>query len=208
MCDAQKNDYKTLFIWSLGLGKTYSREIVHFSFRFWYESPSTFDHSQLIQIKQTSLASVLCDNGDAIDRVQRDVFLRATYPTGYVACSSIPRMDLRMWKYCEDGMCDNKFWFQRPNWTGGFIVDCYRYSRALIGLSKSESLWTLERRFTENGIWSSHCFRYALYSSRASHHPWSRVMTNCLVNRRKKCWSVNCNGRAFFTCTLRQSCAL
>ncbi|KAJ7333690.1 hypothetical protein OS493_015772 [Desmophyllum pertusum] len=75
--------------------------------RFWYESPSTFDHSQLIQIKQTSLASVLCDNGDAIDRVQRDVFLRATYPTGYVACSSIPRMDLRMWKYCEDGHCSS-----------------------------------------------------------------------------------------------------
>jgi len=75
--------------------------------RFWYESPSTFDHSQLIQIKQTSLASVLCDNGDAIDRVQRDVFLRATYPTGYVACSSIPRMDLRMWKYCEDDHCSS-----------------------------------------------------------------------------------------------------
>ena len=154
----QKNDYKTLFIWSVVLGKTYSREIVHFSFRFWYESQSTFDHSQLIQIKQTSLASVLCDNGDAIDRVQRDVFLRATYPTGYVACSSIPRMDLRMWKYCEDGMFDNKFWFQRSNWTSGFIVDCYRYSLALIGLSKSESLWALERRFTENDIWSSHCF--------------------------------------------------
>ena len=75
------------------------------SFRFWYESPSTFDHSQLIQIKQTSLARVLCDNGDNIDRVQPDVFLRATYPTGYVSCSSIPRMDLRMWKSCEEGLC-------------------------------------------------------------------------------------------------------
>ena len=74
------------------------------SFRFWYESPSTFDHSQLIQIKQTSLARVLCDNGDNIDRVQPDVFLRATYPTGYVSCSSIPRMDLRMWKSCEEGL--------------------------------------------------------------------------------------------------------
>ena len=74
------------------------------SFRFWYESPSTFDHSQLIQIKQTSLARMLCDNGDNIDRVQPDVFLRATYPTGYVSCSSIPRMDLRMWKSCEEGL--------------------------------------------------------------------------------------------------------
>ena len=74
------------------------------SFRFWYESPSTFDHSQLIQIKQISLARVLCDNGDNIDRIQPDVFLRATYPTGYVSCSSIPRMDLRMWKSCEEGL--------------------------------------------------------------------------------------------------------
>ena len=74
------------------------------SFRFWYESPSTFDHSQLIQIKQTSLARVLCDNGDNIDRIQPDVFLRATYPTGYVSCSSIPHMDLRMWKSCEEGL--------------------------------------------------------------------------------------------------------
>lgn len=82
----------------------FTYNLLPFPVRFWYESPPTFDHSQLIQIKQTSLASVLCDNGDAIDRVQRDVFLRATYPTGYVSCSSIPRMDLRMWKYCEDGM--------------------------------------------------------------------------------------------------------
>ncbi|XP_068678168.1 peroxidasin-like isoform X1 [Montipora foliosa] len=73
--------------------------------RFWYESPTTFDHSQLTQIKQTSLARVICDNGDSIDRIQPDVFLRATYPTGYVKCSSIPRMDLRMWKYCEAAHC-------------------------------------------------------------------------------------------------------
>ena len=75
-----------------------------FSFyRFWYESPSTFDHSQLVEIRQTTLARVLCDNGDNIDRVQPDAFLRATHPTGYVNCSSIPRMALRMWKDCDEG---------------------------------------------------------------------------------------------------------
>lgn len=84
-----------------------------FPFRFWYENPSTFDHSQLIQIKQTSLARVLCDNGDSIERVQPDVFLRATYPTGYVTCSSIPRMDLRMWKYCEEGLYTVSIFWRR-----------------------------------------------------------------------------------------------
>ncbi|CAH1252881.1 PXDN [Branchiostoma lanceolatum] len=71
--------------------------------RFWYENPGVFKPSQLTQIKQTSLARVLCDNGDSIDRVQRDVFVNAEFPTGYVYCDSIPRMDLTAWtECCED----------------------------------------------------------------------------------------------------------
>eukprot|EP00058_Branchiostoma_floridae_P020862 XP_002606352.1 hypothetical protein BRAFLDRAFT_67595 [Branchiostoma floridae] len=71
--------------------------------RFWYENPGVFKPSQLTQIKQTSLARVLCDNGDSIDRVQHDVFLNADFPTGYVYCDNIPRMDLTAWtECCED----------------------------------------------------------------------------------------------------------
>ncbi|XP_048582220.1 peroxidasin [Nematostella vectensis] len=73
--------------------------------RFWYENPSTFEPAQLTQIRMSSLARVLCDNGDNIQLVQRDVFLRAETHGGYVSCEAIPRMDLRMWKECCDEHC-------------------------------------------------------------------------------------------------------
>ncbi|XP_060709112.1 peroxidasin homolog [Hemiscyllium ocellatum] len=71
--------------------------------RFWYENPWVFTPAQLTQIKQTSLARVLCDNGDNITRIQPDVFRVAEYPHGYQSCDDIPKMDLRMWQdCCED----------------------------------------------------------------------------------------------------------
>uniref|UniRef100_A0A8C4RTY0 Peroxidasin like n=1 Tax=Erpetoichthys calabaricus TaxID=27687 RepID=A0A8C4RTY0_ERPCA len=71
--------------------------------RFWYENPGVFSPAQLTQLKQASLARVLCDNGDNIKQVQPDVFLKAEYPQGYVNCEEIPRIDLRMWQDCCDG---------------------------------------------------------------------------------------------------------
>ncbi|XP_067878217.1 peroxidasin homolog isoform X1 [Heterodontus francisci] len=71
--------------------------------RFWYENPGVFTPAQLTQIKQTSLARVLCDNGDNITRIQPDVFRVAEYPHGYQSCDDIPKIDLRMWQdCCED----------------------------------------------------------------------------------------------------------
>ncbi len=66
-----------------------------------------FTPEQLTQIKQISLARVLCDNGDAIDRVQTDVFTKAEFPTGYKSCEQIPSMDLRMWAECPEGRLQN-----------------------------------------------------------------------------------------------------
>ncbi|XP_010180039.1 PREDICTED: peroxidasin homolog, partial [Mesitornis unicolor] len=71
--------------------------------RLWYENPGVFTPAQLTQIKQTSLARVLCDNGDNITRVQHDVFKVAEFPHGYSNCEDIPKLDLRMWQdCCED----------------------------------------------------------------------------------------------------------
>ncbi|XP_071494887.1 peroxidasin homolog [Diadema antillarum] len=70
--------------------------------RFWFENPGVFTPEQLTQIKQISLARVLCDNGDSIDRVNADVFKMADFPTGYKKCSSIPSMDLRVWADCPE----------------------------------------------------------------------------------------------------------
>uniref|UniRef100_A0A452TJJ9 Lactoperoxidase n=1 Tax=Ursus maritimus TaxID=29073 RepID=A0A452TJJ9_URSMA len=64
--------------------------------RFWYENPGVFTPAQLTQLKQASLARVLCDNGDNIQQVQADVFVKAQYPQDYLSCSEIPRVDLRI----------------------------------------------------------------------------------------------------------------
>jgi len=62
--------------------------------RFWYENPSTFRPEQLTQIKQTTLARVLCDNGDAMSHVKRNVFLM---DSGLVNCRLIPSPQLSFW---------------------------------------------------------------------------------------------------------------
>ncbi|XP_017287235.1 peroxidasin isoform X2 [Kryptolebias marmoratus] len=78
--------------------------------RFWYENPGVFTPAQLTQLKQASLARVLCDNGDNITRVQKDVFTVAELPHGYGSCENIPHIDLRMWQdCCEDCRTKGQF---------------------------------------------------------------------------------------------------
>ncbi|KAJ8985113.1 hypothetical protein NQ317_012763 [Molorchus minor] len=68
--------------------------------RFYYENPGVFKPEQLTQIKQYSLGRVLCDNGDNITRVTRDVFVRPELQGGYVECSEIPKVNLKVWSEC------------------------------------------------------------------------------------------------------------
>ncbi|XP_014669845.1 PREDICTED: peroxidasin homolog [Priapulus caudatus] len=69
--------------------------------RFWYENPGVFSPGQLTAIKQASLARVICDNSESIDRVQKDVFVNVEYPQGYESCSTdIPHVDLSLWVEC------------------------------------------------------------------------------------------------------------
>ncbi|XP_043587451.1 peroxidasin [Bombus pyrosoma] len=74
--------------------------------RFWYESPTVFKPEQLAQIKQTSLARILCDNGDNINRIQPNVFLLPEGDNKFVTCDDIPYVDLRVWSECCDGCED------------------------------------------------------------------------------------------------------
>ncbi|XP_008185071.1 LOW QUALITY PROTEIN: peroxidasin [Acyrthosiphon pisum] len=70
--------------------------------RFWYENPSTFSPAKLTQIKQASLARVLCDNGDNITLTSRDVFkLPELQSPKLLPCKSIPSIDLRLWFECN-----------------------------------------------------------------------------------------------------------
>ncbi|XP_075032781.1 peroxidasin homolog [Mixophyes fleayi] len=70
--------------------------------RFWYSNSGVFTPAQLTQIKQTSLARILCDNGDNIQHVQEDVFRLASFPQGMKKCEDIQSVDLSFWKECCD----------------------------------------------------------------------------------------------------------
>lgn len=68
--------------------------------RFWYENDDIFTPEQLAEIRRTSLAEVLCDNGDAIATVQPKAFFLGTRRS----CSrSIPGIDFAPW--IEDPLC-------------------------------------------------------------------------------------------------------
>lgn len=68
--------------------------------RFWYENPMVFNPDQLLQIKQSSLARVICDSSDGITHVQRDAFRMVNSREEYISCDDIPKMDLKMWSDC------------------------------------------------------------------------------------------------------------
>nr|CAD7398389.1 unnamed protein product [Timema poppensis] len=69
--------------------------------KFWYENPSVFKPEQLTQIKQSTLSSILCNNGDDISDITHDVFvLPAEQPSRLVSCTEVRQMDLRFWTEC------------------------------------------------------------------------------------------------------------
>ncbi|KHN73447.1 Peroxidase mlt-7 [Toxocara canis] len=62
--------------------------------RFYYENPGIFTRAQLVEIRKSSLARLLCDNGDNIDFVPREAFRLGRM----TPCNQIPQMDLSRWK--------------------------------------------------------------------------------------------------------------
>ena len=66
--------------------------------RFWYEKEGVFTPAQLTELRHTSLARIICENADAIQHIQPDVFQRVDYPGGYVDCEGdlISRMDFKV----------------------------------------------------------------------------------------------------------------
>lgn len=79
-------------------------QYLFFKFRFWYENPGVFTVDQLSAIKQMTLSSVLCDGGDNINKVQKDVFLRVHDKSEYLSCDKIPKLNVNMWSDCCAGL--------------------------------------------------------------------------------------------------------
>lgn len=65
--------------------------------RFWYENDGVFTKAQIKELEKTSLARVLCDNGDYITRIQKDAFSVADYDD-MEPCNKIPGINIKKWR--------------------------------------------------------------------------------------------------------------
>ena len=70
--------------------------------RYWYEDGNqagAFAPRQLAEIKRgSSMARIICDNSDQIERVQPLAFLRTTSWNPKVTCDQLPWVDLGVWQ--------------------------------------------------------------------------------------------------------------
>lgn len=69
--------------------------------RFWYQnldSPTGFNSDQLKEIKKASLAKIICDNSDAIYRIQRMAMLKEGSGNKRMPCAQLPYADLSKWR--------------------------------------------------------------------------------------------------------------
>jgi len=71
--------------------------------RFWYENPgwpSSFTMKQLQEIRKTSLARVICDNSDDIERIQLNAMQLPSQENPILSCRSdeIPKLNILAWK--------------------------------------------------------------------------------------------------------------
>lgn len=68
-----------------------------FVVRFYFEREGQFTPDQLVQIKQSSLSRLICDNADGVDKVPADAFVLQD-PSQFTPCADLPRVDLFLWK--------------------------------------------------------------------------------------------------------------
>lgn len=59
-----------------------------------------FEPNQLAEIQQVTLAQVICESSDEIQRVQKDVFIKAERDEDYLECSRISKLNLKTWSDC------------------------------------------------------------------------------------------------------------
>ncbi|KAJ8731726.1 hypothetical protein PYW08_014456 [Mythimna loreyi] len=69
--------------------------------RHWYERPNrpnAFTFEQLAEIRKYTVARLLCDVGDTVERIQPQAFLRAGYNNQMCTCDQINKIDYSAWR--------------------------------------------------------------------------------------------------------------
>jgi peroxidase len=119
--------------------------------RFWYENPSVFRSEQLVQIRQTSLARILCDNGDNITRIQPDVFILPEGRNNFVNCDAIPYVDLNVWSDCCDNCEDHSNVISRVRREAEkYFAPNRDYVKEMTHLNRNEKIEYLQKMYEEN----------------------------------------------------------
>ncbi len=88
------------------LGLTFSR--LRDGDRFWYQNPYVFSSRQLFELKKTSLAKVVCTNGDDIPTIQKNIFLPSNKRRN---CKSLPEPNL--WYWWDKRCYYEKYWIRQ-----------------------------------------------------------------------------------------------
>ncbi|CAG5096998.1 Oidioi.mRNA.OKI2018_I69.XSR.g14884.t1.cds [Oikopleura dioica] len=74
--------------------------------RFWHENAGVFTDAQLAEIKSTTLAKVICETMEDMERTNKNVFLRANIrfqgqTNNIVTCANVGKLDFRSWRVEE-----------------------------------------------------------------------------------------------------------
>ncbi|XP_070574188.1 thyroid peroxidase-like [Ptychodera flava] len=121
--------------------------------RFWYENPGVFTSSQLLELKKSSLARIICDN-TGIDELPTNVFRRADR-SSFKKCEDLPEIDLEKWwrddtdKEAPKMMCPEDIVFKIPpspslkkkewtiSWDEPYVLDNVDDSVTIVSTSRS-----------------------------------------------------------------------
>ena len=70
--------------------------------RFWYETSDAavrFTESQLTEIRKATLAKIVCENADVVNKIQKSAFDQYhEFLNERVPCRSLPQINLQLWK--------------------------------------------------------------------------------------------------------------
>ncbi|NWY59126.1 PERM Myeloperoxidase, partial [Chionis minor] len=69
--------------------------------RFWWENRGVFTSQQRSSLAKISLSKIICDN-TKISKVPTNIFQANSYPSSFVSCNQIPKLDLGAWKSKTD----------------------------------------------------------------------------------------------------------
>uniref|UniRef100_T1IMR5 Peroxidase n=1 Tax=Strigamia maritima TaxID=126957 RepID=T1IMR5_STRMM len=86
--------------------------------RFWYENsgqPSSFNTDQLQEIRKVSLARIICDTTEDLQRIQSQVMRVAGPGNSIIPCQNLPSMDLRAWTERDPNRGRGQTGFQDEN---------------------------------------------------------------------------------------------